>query len=751
MEEYKILFDLLKDNKYDQFEKYLNKEKDIDINIRDETGNYLLTYAIIKNNIEIVKLLLSKGCRIDITDQEGKSILYLPIKYNYNDIIDLLIDYNKHSIGISIIDVKDTRNNIALHYSIIYKNINAIDILLKANSNPNIVDENGNNSLHLAVYTKKYEICKKIINQDVNINAKTAVGETALHIAINFQLESIIKLLIDNGIDINSQDYNNEITPLIYAVNLNNKNIAKLLLYNQADPNIQDFVGNTAIHYTVIEEMFEILLELLNSEKFIRPNFNIYNLNGKLPLHLLLEKDKIYENQIMEKLINVTNLNFQDGEGNTPFHHICSKKIWRSYKDILVKKKINCFIKNHKKKRPIDFIPKNEINEFLEMMTNSYLYVLRNYNTVWKEQWENLCNKELFYDQLNKQELNIINEQLGKNYNKKDNTDVCYHIVNNKLNEIYKENTDNQDNQCDSNTSYPLKKSRKCINIAANTNSVELCNFIGSTLDILMGLIYLLKKYNYACSTLTSNFMINKDLCNYYTSIGINANNKCEFMNFEIVWIYKKLFFSENFVNNFKKCINDRNVRFIIIPLGIEILEGNHANYLIFDKKTYEIERFEPYGSASPYKFNYNSKLLDNVLTYKFNEIDTNIKYISPDKYLPKIGFQYLDSYETRTRKIGDPGGFCALWSIWYTDMRLQYPDVDRKALVNKLLKEIKLNNISFKNLIRNYSINITEIRDSLFKLSEMTINDWINDQYTEEQFAKLINGITKLLNNYIK
>ena len=65
--------------------------------------------------------------------------------------------------------------------------------------------------------------------------------------------------------------------------------------------------------------------------------------------------------------------------------------------------------------------------------------------------------------------------------------------------------------------------------------------------------------------------------------------------------------------------------------------------------------------------------------------------------------------YERKTKKIGDPGGFCALWSIWYTDMRLTYPDYDRKILADKLLKDIRSEGLSFKNLIRNYSLNITK------------------------------------------
>jgi len=746
MEENKILFQLLKDNKYDEFIEFIKKRNnEMDLNFKDEIGNHLITYAIIKNNIEMVKLLLTQECKIDIYDQEGKTLLYLPIKYGYDDCVKLIINYDKHNIGMSIIDFKDKFNNIPLHYAIFLKNTFAIDILVSANSNLNIIDDNGNNSLHLAIYTKNYGICKKILSKDININAKNMVGETALHLACNFQLFEIAKLLIENNIDINLQDYDNEIPALIYSINLADTKTAKYLLYNNANPNIQDFIGNSAPHYIIIEENYELLYELFNSAKIkTKPNVNLYNIEGKIPLQLLLEKNISLENETIMELIMQSNLNHQDNEGNTSLHLICKNNVWESYKNILIKKKLNIFIQNKDKKKPVDYIPKNKIKIFISLVGESYLYILRNYNSIWKEDWEIMCNKELFMDKLSPDELTIINKFI-KNADK--NQDICQQIINNKLLDLSTKNN----TLCDE-TSYPIKKnSTKCILKDGLSVKTELCMFTGSSIDILIGLIYLLEKHNYACSTVTSNFMSNTDLCNYFADIGIKTKSRCNFLNFEIVWIYKKLFFSENFIENFTKCTNNNDIRFIVTPLGIELSNGSHANYLLFDKKTYEVERFEPYGSDSPYKFNYNSNLLDTILSFKFKEINENIKYIKPKTFLPKIGFQYFDISESKTTNIGDPGGFCALWSIWYTDMRLKYPEVDRKALVNKLLKEIKMLNISFKTLIRNYSSNITSIRDNIFQMAGITINDWQNDAYDDEQFNKIIKSISALLDKHTR
>ena len=215
-------------------------------------------------------------------------------------------------------------------------------------------------------------------------------------------------------------------------------------------------------------------------------------------------------------------------------------------------------------------------------------------------------------------------------------TDVCRTIVSNKIKKIF-ESKDGP--KCSK--SYPIKRGSLCLDITEGKN-LNICTFTGSTLDILIGLIYLLNKHPDACSTFSKNFSENKELCRFYRSIGIIMNTRCEFLNFEIVWVHHKLYLVEDFYENFRKC----NKRYIIIPVGIEMRAGSHANYLLYDRNTNEIERFEPHGSSIPRGLNYNPSLLDDILELRFKEINNDIKYIRPVDYLPKIGFQLLDVYE---------------------------------------------------------------------------------------------------------
>ena len=77
-------------------------------------------------------------------------------------------------------------------------------------------------------------------------------------------------------------------------------------------------------------------------------------------------------------------------------------------------------------------------------------------------------------------------------------------------------------------------------------------------------------------------------------------------------------------------------------------------NYLIFNKQTFEIERFEPYGS------NINNNL-DLKLKEFYSNINKKINYLSPNEFCPNLAFKNYKielELEKSQESIGDPLGF---------------------------------------------------------------------------------------------
>lgn len=722
------LFKLIKEGKYKEFEDMINKKK-LDVNIRDNLDNYLITYAIIKNNSKMVHVLVEKGSRLDIVDNEGRSLLFYAIRYGYLNILKKLLEYDKNSIGVSITDLKDKKGMIALHYATVFKDLKAVQILLEYGSDPNVVDKSGNNTLHYAIYNQNFEIVSEILKSNININNRTLTGENALHLAINFNMTKVASKLIDMGIEINAKDYDHEFSPLHYTITVDNIQIFQKLVDKGADLNLQDHLGYTVFHYicAMNKESFFDYLKKTNKTDLI--NVNIFNYENRIPIMLYLLQGTI-KYGMFEYLVKNSNLNIQNFEGDSTMHILVDKNIWKKVPDILKTKKLNIFLKNSKGVRPVDLVSKDDLESFMEMVVDSYLYVIRRFSGSWGNEWENMCKEPLYKKSLGKTTLKKLEKVVTVNKIKGD--DICRKIVRQKLDRLY-----NQKKYVCSDTSYPRKVGSRCLKLEADSR-VEVCTFTGLALDILFGLIYLLKKYKYACSPIEKDVNLLVPCYNY----------GCEFLNFEILWSKGSLKTDDKIDETFNNCLEGKN-RFILIPLGIELEKGSHANYIIYDDKLKEFERFEPYGSQGPYRFNYSAKMLDYSLSKLFKILKKDAKYVKPTEFLPKVGFQFFETVEAKTAKIGDPGGFCALWSIWYTDQRLTYPDVSRKSLVRKLIKQVRLMDISYKNLIRDYSKNITGVRDEVFKNVNISINDWINDNYSAEDLKTLVDETNKLISKY--
>ena len=708
--------EFIKEKKWDKIYKLIKEDKEnrIDLNIM-YNNIYLIQYVIIYEKNKLLELLIEKECNIDVLDIDNRTLLHYVIKFNNFKMLNKLLEYNNIYIGVSLLNIKDKDGNTPLHYSIILKNYEMTKEILKYNIDFNIQNNNSYTSFQLSVYQKNIKIIelffsKNIINH-IDINYRINTGETVLHIATNFQNYDICKLLIDNGVDINIKDYEYEYTALNYAVIINNKKMIDLFVKNGANINTQDYYGNSILHYIILENLQEIFLLLIKLDIDV----NIYNIDNKIPLHLTLENNLDF---YIEYLLEKSNLNFQNNIGDTIVHLLAIDDKYKMYQKILEKKKMDIFIKNKSNLSPYDIV--SDKNNFIELATKSFIYLLKNKKDAWKYEWEVICSK--------------------KDLSKNDKEKLLKITNNNNCNDIVKKF------MLENNISVPIKK-KEPLKLILNKKCVNYTTYTGISLDILCGLLYLYSKYDNICKIISPDFIENNNVSKFYNKINFKIDLST-YVNFQILFIHNNIFYPTNFDSAITKCMKS-NKRFIIIPLGIEIYEGDHANYIIYDLQKKEVERYEPHGSHNPFNFNYDYTLLDKLLKTKFLSFDKDIKYFRPADFLPKISFQSLDDFEKdKQKKIGDPSGFCGAWSVWYVDMRLNNSTYNRDNLVYKIIKKIKKFNYSFKQIIRNYTINITNYRDKI--LDDININDYINQNYSDTKLNLINNNIKDVINNLL-
>jgi ankyrin repeat protein len=713
------LFEYLKNHEYDSLITTLKSDDSIDLNEPDETGLYLIHYAILFRQKDIVALLISKKCKLDVLDADGYSIFYQPIKMNYIEIVRILIYFNNIVVGIPLLELQDKYLNIPLNYAIKFKKIDCIDEILDNKINLNYKDSDGNTVLHQIISIiddTNIHLINKMIKNRISINLVNKFGQNALHIAIENKNINVCRLLLLHNIDINVGTIEFQLTPLLLSVILDEYEICKLLLEYNVDINQQDSNGNSVLHHSIDKHSIKFI------ELFSKVDNNLVNINGNIALHLFFDNNynmKELDTYRFREILIKSKLNIQNNQGKTLIYYLVENDIWENYMDILINRNMNIFIQDINNITPSDIID-NKFNskkdKFINMIAESYI------NT-------SLIDSNKYYinnDHLKKYILNK-DQTVDK---KKDCIRLLYqHIINDKL--TYQ------------------NKHVYCLDVIHLAN-VELTTYLGISIDILSGMLYLQQKFKNVCTSLTSNLIDNPNLISYYKSNGLKKGLYGDFLNFEIVWSFQKFFYPTTLKKSLDKFMLDDSYRYFIIPIGIELTHAAHANIILFDKQMMTIERYEPYGKDWPPGFNYNPDKLDLNLENLFKNLLENtieIKYYAPKVYEQKIGLQIIDINEHNISKnIGDPGGFCAGWSLWYVEMRIINENIGIFELIPKLIHNIRTKRIYFRTIIRSYTKHITDVRDKILNTANLDINKWFNDNYTIEEWDNVNKIIQKLI-----
>jgi ankyrin repeat protein len=214
--------------------KYLIK-KGANINFVDSINCTPLYHASIKNNIEVVKVLLENGVEIDNMSVTESSRL------GYCDIVKLLLERGY-----------DIKNDIfSLEHATYDGHMNIVKLLLQYGVNVE------NNALEIASYNGYLDIVKELLKYGANIkyieNYQFGFNKCALVGASENNYYEIVKLLLEcTNVNINYKDINSCHTALLGALKYNNMRVVNLLIQHGANINVlseeeQNIYGNIII------------------------------------------------------------------------------------------------------------------------------------------------------------------------------------------------------------------------------------------------------------------------------------------------------------------------------------------------------------------------------------------------------------------------------------------------------------------------------------------------------------------------
>jgi ankyrin repeat protein len=551
----------------------------------------------------------------------------------------------------------------------------------------------------------------------------------------------IIQDLLKMGININA----GSVPPLTYATINNNIDIAQLLLKYGANPNIRNQLYMTPLIYSVNNKNpFMTRLLLKNGA-----NINYGGPEGdELPVNIAIKnKDKKTFDVLMR---NNPDLNIVDRKLNTPLHYLSrslseDKKNW-----IEPSKAFRVFFNGDLDKKNI----KGETpRKLLRESPNQHMFsrLINSNKSIHREQKTRLLPQSKMINFLENASNNEINRQeLLKKCNTKYEINKCKSLIKKHILEGNNLNRTNKE--------LFLPESEEASHGLFNSDIVHNCIYTIIFLKKFENLM--IPTQSYIEDIVNNELQLIKDYNSYRSPFGqvlcdllyIYNEFIYEIVPHLLIWRDKNIY---NFHKNLKILIKDlldsTKIRFIYLKLTlIPHVNGTHANLLLYDKKTQELIRFEPYG--------YMELLDDDILNKKLQELGKEIfgektKYYKPKDYLKDHRFQVVsDDTNDNNKKLGDPVGYCLAWCFWFMEYRINNPDIPINKLISHAFDTIKNGENTtnkFLDYIRNYATKLNDEKDKIMEeigIPDKEIYDLTHKDHNIEKINKyLIEQISKI------
>eukprot|EP01091_Cochliopodium_minus_P004240 TRINITY_DN14136_c0_g1_i1.p1 TRINITY_DN14136_c0_g1~~TRINITY_DN14136_c0_g1_i1.p1 ORF type:complete len:273 (-),score=70.58 TRINITY_DN14136_c0_g1_i1:706-1524(-) len=139
------VFSIIEEADEQRLMAYLNENKDVDINIKNENGQTPIYYACQYDMPSLLKILINKGGDSNIAEPSGFTPLHLCAHLGLENSVKFLIEEGKADVN-----KPNGQGATALHLSASQNHTTVVDILIKGKANLLLKDEKGKTAIQYA-------------------------------------------------------------------------------------------------------------------------------------------------------------------------------------------------------------------------------------------------------------------------------------------------------------------------------------------------------------------------------------------------------------------------------------------------------------------------------------------------------------------------------------------------------------------------------------------------------------------------
>ena len=246
--------------------------------------------AASKNAPKMLQILTGPPkVELNAVTNEGNTPLAVAVIQSCLQAAEVLIDANANP------DIPNTEGWCVLHVAAQQHACDVIRLLCDAGANTEISTHKGNTPLCIAAMNGRSDAAAELVKQNANPNARNECGWSAVHYAAAANASVMVSHIGQgNNVNLNLKT-DKENTALLIAVTHGAKDAAKALVDAGADANVKGPEAWSALHFAVNQDDYE-LIEILNDA---RADVNAMCSGDKTSLMLAVMKNSVKSVQVL--------------------------------------------------------------------------------------------------------------------------------------------------------------------------------------------------------------------------------------------------------------------------------------------------------------------------------------------------------------------------------------------------------------------------------------------------------------------